>query len=87
MDVHVVANFVLLDLAALLLDEFFDDKAANSVARVALACVGFDDDPAVHAWSVILLVLRSVVRVDRVRDIRADQEGACDRLCECLRSG
>lgn len=86
MNVHVVANFVLLNLAALLLDKLLDDETANSVARVALACVGFDDDPAVHARSVVLLVLRSVVRVDRVRDIGADQEGACDRLCECLRS-
>ena len=85
--VHVVANLEFLDLTALLLDEFLDDKAADGVAGVALTRVRLDDDTAVHPRRMVLLVLRAVVRVDGVADIGADQEGPGNGLSERLRVG
>ena len=84
--VHVVANLEFLDLTALLLDEFLDDKAADGVAGVALTRVRLNDDTAVHPRRMVLLVLRAVVRVDGVAHVAADEEGARNGLRICSRA-
>ena len=72
LDIHVISGFKLLHLAALFLDELLDDEATNCVARVALACVRFDDDTTIHPWSVVLFVLGGVVWMNCMCDIRTD---------------
>mmetsp|Transcript_28855 Transcript_28855/g.85203 ORF Transcript_28855/g.85203 Transcript_28855/m.85203 type:complete len:359 (-) Transcript_28855:865-1941(-) len=52
------------------------DEARDAVRRVPLVGVPLDDHPVVHAGGVILLVLRGVVRMDRVGLIDAQDEGS-----------
>lgn len=68
---HVVPNFVLLDLSALLLDQLLDNEAANGIAGVSLLRVGFNDNTTIHSGSVIILVFAGVVGMNSMSHVAA----------------
>ena len=69
---HVIADFVLLHLTALLLHQLLDDKASNGVTSVPLLGIGLDHNTTIHRWCVVLLMLASIVRVDSMSHVRTD---------------
>lgn len=73
-DAHVVANFKFLHLSAFLLEQFFDQKCANSIASVPLLSVGLNDNSTIDTRSVIIFVLARVVRVHGVTHVRRNKK-------------
>ena len=69
---HVIADFVLLHLTALLLHQLLDDKASNGVTSVPLLGIGLDHNTTIHRWGMVLLVFAGVVGMDSVTHIRTD---------------
>ena len=61
-------------------------SVADRVARIALLRVRLDDHAPVHQRRVVVLVPASVVRVDGVAHVAADEEGARDGLRICSRA-
>jgi hypothetical protein len=76
-----------LHLPTLPLDQLFDQKGSNCIARILLLGIGLDDNSTVHLWRMIVLVFRGVIWVNGVPHVRRHQERARDGLCERPCSG
>ena len=61
----------------------FRSEATDGLGRIPLLRVRLEDDAAVNLRRVVFLVLAEIVRVHRVRHVRAHEEAARD----CLREG
>ena len=86
-NLHIISTSKFLYLTTFSFNKLFDNEWWNGISGISLLYVGFNNNSTIHDWSVILFVLRWIVRMESMSHITRNQERAWDRLWKWSRCG